>query len=80
MKLCKLRSCFIVMQMAVSGCFISCRAQEPFGTNLLKLEKEIALPSVKGRIDHMDINLKSQIVYVAASGDNSLEADLNGVE
>ena len=74
MKLFKLRSCFIIMPMAVLSCFISCSAQEPFGTNLLKLEKEIALPSVKGRIDHMDINLKARIVYVAALGNNSLEA------
>ncbi|HET7000101.1 MAG TPA: YncE family protein [Puia sp.] len=29
--------------------------------------------SVKGRIDHMDVNLKNQIVYVAALGNNSLE-------
>ena len=65
---------FIVLQMAILSCFISCSAQEPFGTNLLKLEKEIALPSVKGRIDHMDVNLKAQIVYVAALGNNSLEA------
>ena len=65
---------FIIMQMAILSCFISCHAQEPFGTNLLKLEKEIALPSVKGRIDHMDINLKARIVYIAALGNNSLEA------
>ena len=74
MKLFKHRSCFIIMPMAVSGCFISCSAQEPFGTNLLKPEKEIVLPAVKGRIDHMDINLKARIVYVAALGNNSLEA------
>ncbi len=74
MKLFKVRSCFIILLMAVSGCIISCRAQETFGTNLLKLEKEIALPSVKGRIDHMDINLKARIVYIAALGNNSLEA------
>ncbi|GAC1418241.1 MAG: hypothetical protein NVS9B7_05840 [Flavisolibacter sp.] len=31
------------------------------------------MPGVIGRIDHMDVNLKSGIVYVAALGNNSLE-------
>lgn len=32
------------------------------------------MPGVKGRIDHMDVNLKDKIVYVAALGNNTLEA------
>ena len=32
------------------------------------------MPDVKGRIDHMDINLKDQVAYVAALGNNTLEA------
>ncbi len=47
--------------------------QPKFGTDLLKLEKEIKMPSVKGRIDHMSINLKNQLLYVAALGNNSVE-------
>jgi WD40 repeat protein len=39
----------------------------------LKLIKAISLPSVKGRIDHMDVNIKDRIVYVAALGNNSVE-------
>ncbi|GAC1449311.1 MAG: hypothetical protein NVSMB7_11310 [Chitinophagaceae bacterium] len=31
------------------------------------------MPDVKGRIDHMDINLKDQVVYVAALGNNTVE-------
>jgi len=42
-------------------------------TNDLKLEKVIRLSSVKGRIDHMDMNIKGRIVYVAALGNNSVE-------
>jgi DNA-binding beta-propeller fold protein YncE len=42
-------------------------------TDDLKLEKTIPIPLVKGRIDHMDVNLKDQTVYVAALGNNSLE-------
>jgi DNA-binding beta-propeller fold protein YncE len=37
------------------------------------LIKTILLPEVKGRIDHMDVNLKDQILYVAALGNNTLE-------
>jgi DNA-binding beta-propeller fold protein YncE len=53
--------------------FMSCKSQPGFGQELLKLEKEIALPGVKGRIDHIDINVKDQIAYVAALGNNTVE-------
>ena len=48
-----------------------CNAQKNT-SGLLKIEKSIVL-SVKGRIDHMDVNLKNQIAYVSALGNNSLE-------
>ena len=53
--------------------FISCNGQKPFGTEHLKLENEISMPEVKGRIDHMAINLKEHILYVAALGNNTVE-------
>jgi len=31
------------------------------------------MPDVKGRIDHIDINIKDQIVYIAALGNNTVE-------
>lgn len=43
------------------------------GQNTLKLEKEIPLPGVKGRIDHLDINLNDQVAYIAALGNNTVE-------
>jgi outer membrane protein assembly factor BamB len=52
--------------------FSGCQAQES-GKRLLTLEKEIALPGVNGRIDHIDIDLNDQIAYVAALGNNTLE-------
>lgn len=52
---------------------ISCNSQPPFGADHLLPEKTIALPGVKGRIDHMAVNLKDQIIYMAALGNNSLE-------
>ena len=53
--------------------YTGCKAQEPFGENYLQVNKIIPLPNVKGRIDHLDINLKEQIVYIAALGNNSVE-------
>jgi DNA-binding beta-propeller fold protein YncE len=53
--------------------FLSCQGQTTFGTDYLRLEKLIELPGVKGRIDHMAINLKDQVLYVAALGNNSVE-------
>lgn len=50
----------------------ACHAQES-GKQYLTLQKEIPLPNVKGRIDHIDIDLKDQIAYIAALGNNTLE-------
>jgi DNA-binding beta-propeller fold protein YncE len=50
---------------------IGCDAQKKT-SNVLQLEKSIPI-QVKGRIDHLDINLKDQIVYVAALGNNTVE-------
>jgi len=61
----------ILLFLALS-CFSGCQAQET-GKQFLTLEKEITLPNVKGRIDHIDINLKDQVAYVAALGNNTLE-------
>ena len=39
----------------------------------LKLEATIPMADVKGRIDHLSIDLKGQRLFVAALGNNSLE-------
>jgi DNA-binding beta-propeller fold protein YncE len=53
---------------------LSCKGQKSFGGEQLILKQSISLPNVRGRIDHLDVNLQSQIVYMAALGNNSLEA------
>ena len=53
--------------------FSSCKGQKTFGENYLQLTKTISLPGIKGRIDHLDINLKDQIVYIAALGSDAVE-------
>lgn len=39
----------------------------------LKLSSKITLPDVKGRIDHMAVDLKGGRLFVAAAGNNTLE-------
>ncbi len=60
-------------------CFLTtCKGQTQFGQDKLKVEKVIEMPGVAGRIDHMAINLNHKILYVAALGNNTVEAiDLN---
>lgn len=52
---------------------IRCNGQAVSGKQFLQFEKEIAMPGVKGRIDHIDINIKNQIAYLAALGNNTVE-------
>ena len=65
--------------LILCGCLYSgCKAQKTYGDDNLVLERSIPLPGVSGRIDHMDVNLKDGIVYIAALGNNSLEiVDIN---
>jgi len=51
----------------------SCKGQNSFGNEQLLLKQSITLPGVNGRIDHLDCNLKDQIIYLAALSGNSLE-------
>jgi len=64
-----------ILRCIIPACIFltSCKGQKPFGFEQLTLKQSIPLPDVKGRIDHLDVNLKDQIVYMAALGNNSLE-------
>jgi len=66
------RYVLLALVSIVPICFTACQAQE-YGKQFLPLEKEIVLPNVQGRIDHIDINIKDQIAYMAALGNNTLE-------
>ena len=57
----------------IACAFISCNAQQSFGTSHLKFERSIELPGVEGRIDHMAVNLKTNLLYMAALGNNTVE-------
>lgn len=43
-------------------------------TPALRIEKEIPLPNVEGRIDHLSADVQGQRVFVAALGNNTVEA------
>jgi DNA-binding beta-propeller fold protein YncE len=62
----------------ISVCFAiiatSCKGQKSFGNEQLVLKQSIMLTQVKGRIDHLDCNLKDEVIYLAALGSNSLLA------
>lgn len=64
---------FLITILVCINFLASCKGQQSFGTNYLKLEKTIEMPGVSGRIDHMAINLKAQVVYMAALGNNTVE-------
>src|ERR1051325_4865921 len=40
---------------------------------LLRLVRTIPLPNVEGRIDHLDVDVKGQRLFVAALGNNTVE-------
>ena len=75
----KINHLAIYFLLFIASCpFSGCKSQATFGENYLHLTKTISLPGVKGRIDHLDINLKDQIVYIAALDNNTIEVvDLN---
>ncbi|MFL5740410.1 MAG: YncE family protein [Flavisolibacter sp.] len=62
-----------IILLFLMGYFLGCKAQKTFGEDHLSLEKSISLTDVNGRIDHMDVNLRDQVVYIAALGNNTLE-------
>ncbi len=65
--------CFIAM---FAGFAIQTCAQEK---QALRLVQTIPLPGVKGRLDHMAVDLESKRLFVAAVANNSLEVvDLTG--
>ena len=69
----RIRMKFMHFLLIISACaFVRCKGQKTFGENYLQLIKTIPLPGVKGRIDHLDINLKDQIVYIAAVHSNTV--------
>jgi DNA-binding beta-propeller fold protein YncE len=63
----------ILILALVSNSLASCNAQSTFGANYLNLVETIPMPEVRGRIDHLDVNLKRQLIYVADLGNNTVE-------
>jgi hypothetical protein len=64
---------FAIWLLVAGLCPTRCSAQDSTGNSLVHLHRIIELPHVKGRIDHLDIDLKDRVVYIAALGNNTLE-------
>jgi YVTN family beta-propeller protein len=65
-----LRSFAFALSCLIPACALSV-AQAPPGS--LKLEREIPLPGVEGRIDHLAADVKGQRVFVSALGNGTVE-------
>ena len=65
-----LRSFALALTCLIPACALSI-AQAPPGS--LKLEREIPLPGVEGRIDHLSADIKGQRVFVSALGNGTVE-------
>jgi DNA-binding beta-propeller fold protein YncE len=63
----------VILSICFCTCIESCKGQKTFETDHIVMEQSIPLPNVQGRIDHLDVNIKGQVVYIAALGNNSLE-------
>jgi hypothetical protein len=55
------------------GFLTSCHGQEKSAFESLVLVKEVPMPSVKGRLDHMAINPRNKTLFIAALGNNTVE-------
>ena len=56
----------------------SCLAVAEAGDAAIQLKQTIALPGVEGRIDHLDVDISGQRLFVCALGNNTVEViDLN---
>src|SRR5215831_21149418 len=58
----------LVPLLLLSATLVRAQSTEP-----LKLEKKIELPDVRGRIDHMSIDVQRQRLFVSALGNNTIE-------
>ena len=64
----------ILSLLLIACCVNGCRGQSSVQNNSLKQISSIPLTSVSGRIDHLTFDSKNQIVFIAALGNNTVEA------
>src|SRR5215468_10050257 len=63
--------CGLMFLLVVFSCFVVMAYGQ--GNAPLRLVQTIPMPGVEGRIDHFSADVKGQMVFVAALGNNSLE-------
>jgi len=68
------RISFFLLFIAVTSLLVVAHSQEqPKEKDLLRLVQTIPLPDVKGRLDHMDVDVKGSRLFVAGLENGSLE-------
>ncbi len=63
-----MKKMFSLLVIATAGMAISAGSQEP-----LKLVQTIPLPGVKGRLDHMDVDVRGKRLFIAGLENGSIE-------
>lgn len=61
------------LMLGLTALISSCQGQKPYGGAYLSLLRSIPMPGIRGRIDHMAVNLKDSLVYISALGNNTVE-------
>src|SRR5258707_569052 len=62
-----------VTMFFLSGLLALCGSAAAQDSQVLSLKNHIALPSVKGRIDHFSVDVKGQRLFMAGVGNHTLE-------
>jgi DNA-binding beta-propeller fold protein YncE len=65
------RALFPLLSIAIL--FTAARGSGQLDPGLLRLEKEIALPGVEGRIDHFSVDTAGNRIFIAALGNGTIE-------
>jgi DNA-binding beta-propeller fold protein YncE len=61
------------LTLLVAACHRTNSSTSEQSTGPLRLVRTIPLPNVEGRIDHLDVDVKGQRLFVAALGNNTVE-------
>ena len=64
------RLCVTILWLTLTALTLTAHSQEGA---LLRLVETIPLAHVEGRIDHLAVDLQSQLLFVAALGNNTVE-------
>jgi hypothetical protein len=68
----KLYAVSFILLKVTSRIFTRCKGAENVWYRISETRKNNS-SSIEGRIDHLDVNVKDQVIYIAGLGNNTLE-------